>query len=295
MISLKNCIATSVDMSRWFVLLLCLVSGLANAAAGTVVNLSGALLAIAPNGERRVLSVGSEVNPGDTLVTPEKTYARLKFTDQGELVLRPNTQVKLEGYSFNEAKPAEDNLVLSLAKGALRSLTGMISKRGNRDAYALKTATATIGIRGTQFITEYVPSIEQDLAEWGAQRGLAMWQSRSEPLAMSVGVTDVPIGVLPAVAEPLQLAQAGVLVPTSGLSPGLYVQVLDGLIQVSNSGGSQQFSPGQFGFTPSFMQPPVILPKNPGMLFSPPPSFNTSTTGNQSAKGESNAVDCEVR
>jgi hypothetical protein len=32
----------------------------------------------------------------------------------------------------------------------------------------------------------------------------------------------------------------------------LYVQVIDGLILLSNQGGTQQFSAGQFGFTPTF-------------------------------------------
>ena len=57
-----------------------------------------------------------------------------------------------------------------------------------------------------------------------------------------------------------------------GMNPGLYVQVLDGMISVSNGGGSQNFTAGQFGFTPGFQQPPVILPANPGMQFTPPPS-----------------------
>ena len=52
-----------------------------------------------------------------------------------------------------------------------------------------------------------------------------------------------------------------------GLAAGLYVHVIDGLINLSNKGGSMQFAAGQFGFTPSFKQPPVVLPVNPGMQF----------------------------
>jgi filamentous hemagglutinin family protein len=66
-------------------------------------------------------------------------------------------------------------------------------------------------------------------------------------------------------------------VNTNGRSPGLYVQVLDGMIHVTNGGGAQNFSAGQFGFTPSFQQPPVILPTNPGMQFTPPPVFQPNT------------------
>lgn len=80
-----------------------------------------------------------------------------------------------------------------------------------------------------------------------------------------------------------------------GRAPGLYVQVLDGMINVSNTGGSQNFTAGQFGFTPGFQQPPVVLPTNPGIQFSPPPSFSSSTQPGISTASKSGTVDCEVR
>ncbi|ANJ87176.1 hypothetical protein MB84_31200 [Pandoraea oxalativorans] len=55
------------------------------------------------------------------------------------------------------------------------------------------------------------------------------------------------------------------------MAPGLYVQVADGLVTVTNPGGAQQFSAGQFGFNSSFAVPPVVIPQNPGLLFTPPP------------------------
>lgn len=81
------------------------------------------------------------------------------------------------------------------------------------------------------------------------------------------------------------------------LPPGLYVQVLDGLIHVTNPAGAQNFSAGQFGFTPNFRQPPVPLPVNPGIPFMPPPVFSSSSPGPSSAAGGSKpaTVDCVVR
>jgi len=99
----------------------------------------------------------------------------------------------------------------------------------------------------------------------------------------------------------MTLAQAaGGGAGAGGLAPGLYVQVLDGMIHLTNAGGSQNFSAGQFGYTRSFTQPPVILPTNPGIQFTPPPAFNASTTpqpgqGASSSSSESKKVDCEVR
>lgn len=82
-----------------------------------------------------------------------------------------------------------------------------------------------------------------------------------------------------------------------GFPPGLYVQVLDGLIHVTNAGGTQNFAAGQFGYTPGITQPPVVVPKNPGLVFTPPPVFSSSTQPGSTATGatKSNTVDCEVR
>jgi hypothetical protein len=67
------------------------------------------------------------------------------------MVLPPNSQLKIEQFTYKPEKPADDSFVFSMVKGAMRTATGLIGKRGNRDAYAAKTATATIGIRGTQY------------------------------------------------------------------------------------------------------------------------------------------------
>lgn len=117
--------------------------------AGYVSNLSGPLFAVKADGSRRILSVQSAVDSGDTLVTEDKTYARVRFTDQSEVTLRPSSQLQIENYAFDRQAPDRDNSAFRLLKGALRTVTGLIGKRGNQDAYRVNTATATIGIRGT--------------------------------------------------------------------------------------------------------------------------------------------------
>ncbi len=66
------------------------------------------------------------------------------------MVLRPGTRMKIENYSYNAAKPESDNIFLSMFKGGLRAVTGLIGKR-SRDKVSFQTETATIGIRGTHF------------------------------------------------------------------------------------------------------------------------------------------------
>ncbi|MGZ3183841.1 MAG: FecR family protein [Telluria sp.] len=247
--------------------------------AGTVIQLSGPLLAKKPDGKVKVLALKSEVEVGDTLVSEKNTYAQLKLIDNSEITLRPNSSFKIDDFSFQADKPEGDNAAFSLIKGGLRSVTGALGKR-NREKFAMKTPGATIGIRGTTFIAEWVEASPEAVA--------LQQQWRNASTASLGGGLDG--------ATPLQLAQ---LTPTPLRAPGLYVTVTDGMIHLSNAGGSQNFAAGQFGYVPSVNQPPVILPANPGIQFTPPPAFNMGSSGpsaqNGAAPGKAKSVDCEVR
>jgi hypothetical protein len=121
----------------------------ADVVAGTVTYLSGPLFAKKADGSMKTLSKNSVVEQGDTLVTEKRTYARVKFNDGSEVTLRPESQFKIEVFSYNQDKPKEDKAVFELVKGGLRALSGHVGKRGDPDSYKMKTPPAVIGIRGT--------------------------------------------------------------------------------------------------------------------------------------------------
>ena len=120
----------------------------------TVTNLSGTLADLKVDGTTRLLSIRSEVAEGDTLSTQRGSYARLKFRDGGEVVLRPDTEFRINSYHFQPDKPKQDGFFASLFKGGARFISGLIGHRGNRDAYGLRTPAATIGISGTDWTTQ---------------------------------------------------------------------------------------------------------------------------------------------
>ena len=251
--------------------------------AGTIVQLSGPLMAKRADGAVRILSMKSEVESGDTLVTEKNTYAMVKFIDNSEITLKPSTTFKVENFAYDADKPDGDNASFNLVKGGLRSVTGLLGKR-NKEKFSLKTPSATIGIRGTTFVAEWVEPTEQAVAYAAAQRQAWLMASTA-----SLGDT-YPL-------QPLMLAQAAIPAPnTPALPPGLYVQVIDGMINLTNKGGTQNFAAGQFGYTATFVQPPVIVPQNPGLKFTPPPVFSQSTGPTSSTTPpKSTTVDCEVR
>ncbi len=203
---LKKCTAIKALM----VLLLFWMAGVSWAAqvAGTIVQLSGPLLAKKADGAVRALSLKSEVESGDTLVTEKNTYAMVKFIDNSEITLKPSTTFKVENFAYDAASPGGDQASFSLVKGGLRSVTGLLGKR-NKEKFSMKTPTATIGIRGTTFIVEWVAPGETE----GDNRG-------RDP-GMSAGSGPRP--------------------------PGTYVRVLEGLIFLRNENGSVDIGPNQVG------------------------------------------------
>ena len=97
-------------------------------------------------GQSRPARVGEKVLEGETVVTGSDGELHARTDDHGLIALRPNTRITVQ--SYRAAGDNEDRSVLSLVGGTLRSITGWIGKY-RPGAYAVKTTTATVGIRGT--------------------------------------------------------------------------------------------------------------------------------------------------
>lgn len=119
--------------------------------AGKVGYMSGTLVAQRADGTMHVLGAKSEVLAGDMLITSKNSYAQIQLNDGSSMTLRPNSNLRIEAFQFNKEEPKSDNAVFRLLKGGFRTVTGLIGKRGNADAYKVHAASATIGIRGTNF------------------------------------------------------------------------------------------------------------------------------------------------
>lgn len=245
--------------------LLCLGTARAGEVAGTVMQLSGPMMAKKADGKVKILALKSEIESGDTLVTEKNTYALVKFIDNSEITLKPATILVVEQFAFKPDQPDADRASFSLLTGGLRSQSGMLGKR-NREKFALKTPVATIGIHGTNFIVQYLNPAAGPVAP-----------AATAPV-LPVVPTPVATGLSPGVTQP----------------PGLYVQVLAGQIYVGNTAGQQNFSAGQFGFTPTSVTAPVVVPPTPAIQFSPPPVFQ-STASVSAVPSTSNGVNCVVQ
>ncbi len=116
--------------------------------AGQVEITIGAIQAISAAGQSKALHQGDSINEGDTLRSGPKASARIKMGDGGLITMRPDTEFKIDSFKFNGQQDGTEQSFFSLAKGGFRSVTGLIGKL-HKDKYHIKTATAVLGIRGT--------------------------------------------------------------------------------------------------------------------------------------------------
>lgn len=288
--------------------------------AGIVTHLNGPLFVNKADGSMRILSVQSTVETGDTVSTQGKTYAQIRFSDDSQLTLQPDTAVTLNTYVYDAAMPAQDQLRLTLKQGGLRSDVGKLGQR-SLDRVTLVTPAASIALQSASVVVQYraqpkavagIEGLSRYLALTGAEFEAAAIQSDSAygafasviaarysyRLARVAAWLDSTVaGGLSTVAAAstplLSLGSDGPLQPTGITLPGLYVQVIDGAIHMTNPAGTSNFSAGQFGYTSSVKTPPMVVPVNPGIQFTPPPAFIVSAPPTSNAPAGS--VDCEVR
>ncbi|RYF77682.1 MAG: hypothetical protein EOO29_20995, partial [Comamonadaceae bacterium] len=90
------------------------------------------------------------VNQVDRIQTGANSGASLRLRDGTVLVIGPQSQLDLKQYQFNTTTH-DGNILLSLLQGSMRMVSGLIAKK-QPEAVRVDTQTATIGIRGTDFI-----------------------------------------------------------------------------------------------------------------------------------------------
>jgi FecR protein len=122
-----------------------LSSASALAASGQFTYVTGDVF-VESQGRRTPATRGTEVNPGDVVVTGANGLAQLTMIDQAKLSLRVNSQLRIERYQ--RVAGENDGAILALLRGTLRTFTGLLSVR-NRDQYQMRTRVATVGIRGS--------------------------------------------------------------------------------------------------------------------------------------------------
>jgi len=113
---------------------------------------SGAVVAVVQSSNadgatgKRILLVDGPVYSGDKIITGPFGEAQIKFHDNTRLVVGPNSMMVIDAFVFSDRTTAQ-KFSLNAVRGAFRFITGASPKK----AYSIRTPSATIGVRGTEF------------------------------------------------------------------------------------------------------------------------------------------------
>lgn len=117
--------------------------------AGTLKIVEGDVRVIDAMGERP-LHPGDAVNQADHVRTGDSGAASIVLRDGTTMMVGPKSLVDLKTFRFNSTTE-DGNLAVTVLRGTMRMISGLIAHH-NPQAVAVSTRTATIGVRGTDFI-----------------------------------------------------------------------------------------------------------------------------------------------
>jgi hypothetical protein len=115
--------------------------------SGMVVASRGEVIALSDGGSRE-LKQGDFIYVKDEIMTSNRSFAVLQFTDGAKVTVRPDSTMIIEQYLY--AGNDNDEATLNLVEGGLRVITGAMAK-SNPENYKVRTPVALMGVRGTEF------------------------------------------------------------------------------------------------------------------------------------------------
>jgi FecR-like protein len=133
--------------------------------AAKVEFVAGSVSIAGQDGAKRPVAVGASLKAGDTIETAANGELHAAMADGGLIAVRPGSTFRIDAFSANGRD--DDQSAFSVVRGAVRAVTGWISKIRPR-AYTVQTPTVTIGVRGTDHEIVVIPPGE---ARPGEQAG----------------------------------------------------------------------------------------------------------------------------
>jgi hypothetical protein len=251
-------------------------------ASARIVSAQGEVNAVDGAGQRRRLVDGGSVYPGDMVETGRGSRAMLAFRDDTRISLGATTRFRVDNFVYDDRNAGEGRFLVSILRGSVRALTGLIAKANNRNV-GFSTATATIGIRGTGLDIVCTGACAGEPG--GPDSGLTLWtwlgsivvtpsgQTALQVLMEGQGLFISPAGVLPVNTPPALDAPRpdGMTVPPKLFSgdtvpdteEGLFVFVRDGHIEILTAREVLHLGKGEAGFAGNAGETkrPITIPK----------------------------------
>lgn len=125
-------------------------------AAGKVISLEGKATLFRNEPDKgSLLRYGDPVQPGDTIETAADAKLKMLFDDDSLVTLGPSSRLKITTQLF-DASSKQRQTLLKLIYGKVRTLVPKLRELF-KSSYEVETPNAVAGVRGTYFVTTYVP------------------------------------------------------------------------------------------------------------------------------------------
>jgi len=268
-------------------------------ASAKMVSVQGDIHAVDASKGRRLLAQGASVYAGETVETSAGAHGVMVFRDDSRMTLGPNTQFRVDKFVFDASKPSEGNFLVSLVRGSLRALTGLIGKSNTRNV-SFNTPTATIGIRGTGLDMDCASPESCNVFTWlGSIQVTQVGQSQARTLDAGQGLFVGRVDVRPMTTPTLEMLPRPDKVPTdikqlfgttatAEPDQALFVFVRDGHIELASEKETLHLGRGETGFVNNNGQTGRPLNMPLFIQFDKVPMPNTANPGLVGVMGDSN-------
>jgi hypothetical protein len=134
---------------KWLMLLLFVMPAVVNAAVGSITEQTGAAAQIERSKTKLTANKGTGVEMNDALTTA-KTKIGITFQDNTRVQINEQSRLVIDDFVYDPKNKDAGKLGMKVALGTVRYASGQIAKNDPQKV-AIKTPTATIAVRGTDF------------------------------------------------------------------------------------------------------------------------------------------------
>jgi len=117
---------------------------------GEVMFVSGKAERVLKDGQAGPVAKGMTLLEGDRIRTDADSHVYVRLRDGGLLVVRPASDLHVDLWRYDPARPQDSQIKYTLDNGVARHVSGQGAKAA-RDKFRFNTPMAAIGVRGTDF------------------------------------------------------------------------------------------------------------------------------------------------
>jgi hypothetical protein len=125
---------------------------------GEVMFVSGKADRVGKDGATNSVAKGMTLLEGDRIKTDANSHVYVRLRDGGLLVVRPASELHVDVWRYDPARPQDSQIKYTLDNGVARHVSGQGAKAA-REKFRFNTPMAAIGVRGTDFTVLADPTV----------------------------------------------------------------------------------------------------------------------------------------